>query len=1046
MKKFTQLFLLFFLFAITLNAQQITVIGIVTDQDEGLPIPGANVYIKGTSTGTITNMDGAYEVNVNGKDTLVFSFIGYENKVVAVNQKTRINVVLVSDVQGLDEVVVVGYGTIRKSDMTGAVSSVRESEEVAAQYSGVDAMLAGRAAGVQVIQQDGNINGAVSVRIRGTNSLRSNNEPLYVIDGVIISSAAEDNASASTDANDMQMEQGGLTGLNMRDIESVEVLKDASATAIYGSRGANGVVIITTKQGKSGKPSVNVYGTYDVAIMSNKLDMLDPIKYAEYQNEHNQLQGFNDKYIISGSDVLMTSDSSLTTQIDWQDEMYNAAHSKSIGFNYSGKNEGTQYYFSANFDDKAGIVENIDVKSAKLRFNFKQEINDWITIDNRISGMLENGSFAKGGSKSGGTRSFNRQVANYRPVYSPVDGDDEELEISNPYTWITDYDDLTEELRFNVSSKLEVKIIEGLKYSLQGGLDYRNKERNMWYGTETYTGSQSNGIARYSDLSRYSYTIDNLLMYNKKINKRHNINAVAGVTYDVSNSVNKIYEVSDFSLHSLRTEYPQGGELVSQPYAFLNLDEKIFSILGRVNYSYRGKYIATASVRRDESSKFTPENRSGIFPSLALAWRINKENFMGGVGFVSDLKLRAGWGQTGNSRIKPYQTIPTYSTNYYVGADGSTILGNSPDRIANSDLTWETTEQINIGIDFGLFENRVTGSIDGYSKTTNDLLQYINIPNSTGFTNMTVNRGSMQNQGIEIALNGVVFDKRDFVIRAGAVFSMNKSQILELGMPSTPIYIDGVESDEIYYLGNTISTGTYFKAPSNIFMEGQAVGMFYGYATNGIIQDSTAASTSPTVFGNVASPGDILFVDQNGDGNIDDADRTIIGDPNPDFSYGFNLDLSYKGLSLTMLFDGVYGNQIVNGFGVEMGYAEGLAKNVFTETYEEAWREDAPSNTYPRVGYRPTSGTGMFIDRQIEDGSFFRLNNVTLGYDIPKDLVPFVNNINIYASVRNAFIITKYTGYNPQITSFVWDGTIQGVDWASSPNVRTFIVGLNVNF
>lgn len=1050
MKKFATFLLSLFLFLGGLNAQNIS--GTVTDKEEGISMPGVNIQVKGTATGTITSGSGYYEIKAAATDTLIFSFIGYNKEFVAVNSRNKIDIGLSPDVEDLEEVVVVGYGTIRKSDMTGAVATVRESDEVAAQYSGVDAILQGRAAGVQVTQQDGNVNGAVSVRIRGTNSLRSNNEPLYVIDGVIINSAAEDNADAGTDANDIQSEQSGLTGLNMRDIESIEVLKDASATAIYGSRGANGVVLITTKTGKAGKPSINVYGSYDIASMYKKLDVLSPKDFADYQNEANVLQGFGEKYIFQGDEIYTANDTTFQSplnQVDWQDEAYTTAHSKTIGLNYSGASEKTNYYFSANFDDKGGIVETIDLKSGKLRLNLKQELNDYITVDTRLNGMYEEGSFSKGGSKSGGPRGFTRQALTYKPVYSDentVSDEDEELQISNPYGWLTDYDDLTEEMRLNATSKLSVKIIDGLKYNFQAGIDYRNKERSIWYGPATFLGDKENGVSRYSDLIRKSYTIDNLLTYNKRYAKRHSVNAVLGYTYDASKSLNKIYEVTDFPIKSLRSSYPQGGQLTTRQYGYGHQDEKIRSVLARANYAYHNRYIATVSVRRDESSKFTEENRAGTFPSLALAWRINKESFMASIDEVSDLKLRLGWGITGNSNIRPYQTIPSYYTNYYSSASGSLIGGNSPERIANPDLKWETTKQLNAGIDLSIFRDRASMTLDVYHKVTDDLLQYVKTPTSTGFSNMTINRGSMQNKGIELSLSGVVLNKGDFVFRAGAVFSMNRSQILELGLPESSIYIDGTEQMESFYLGNTISTGTYFKAPANIFMEGETVGLFYGFETDGIIMDSVASGEAPLFFGNPVSPGDIAFVDQNGDSVINDQDRTIIGDPNPKFNYGFNFDLSYKGISLSILIDGVYGNEIVNGNGFEMAYTEGEAKNIFSDAYHNAWREDAPSSTQPRLNYKPTSGTGVFMDRQIEDGSYLRLNNITLSYDLPQKLIPFISNMNIYASARNLFILTKYTGYNPQVTSFIWDGTIQGVDWGSSPNVRTFIIGANINF
>jgi len=1036
------------------NAQDLQVSGVVTDRETGDPLPGVNVVVENTMAGIITDPTGKYSITVAGDGVLTFSFIGYESERVEVNGRTSIDVQLRPKFEELDEVVVVGYGTMRKSDLTGALTRVQEKEDVASQYSGVDALLQGRASGVNVSANAGNLGGAVSVRIRGTNSLRGNNEPLYVIDGVIVNSAGEDVKDASSDANELQTDQNGLTGLNVRDIESIEILKDASATAIYGSRGANGVVLITTKSGQNfaGKPSMNAYVNYEIADLSRKMDLLDGISWAEYQNEY--LETVNDKaryyidngqvYPLTWNDTIPVIGDTPYAQFDWQDEVYKLSKSVNAGFSVSGKSDQTRYYISGSFSDENGIVEKTEMKTVNLRINLDQNFTKRLSMENRASFMYQNGSFAQAGSRSGGNRSFTKQVLNYRPVvgYSDDNINDLDLEISNPLAWLANYDDLAKETRINLSSVINYKITENLTYSLRGGLDYRTKDRERWYGTEIFKGNLSNGYATYSGLTRYSYTLDNLLSYNVKFDW-HRINATLGTTYDGTSYKATTYEVADFPIKSLRTLAPQAGQLAMSPYAIDLRDESIFSVLGRVNYSYRDRYILTASMRTDQSSKFRPGNQTGYFPSFAAAWRISKERFMRDLDFIYNLKIRLGWGQVGNSSIPPYQTLFTYFTNYYVNNSGSTILGTSPARIPNVNLTWETTSQLNGGIDFAFFEGRINGMIDVYSKKTEDLLLEKPIPESTGYSVITVNQGTIQNRGVEFNLDGVLFQNNNISLSIGGNIGINKNKILKLGLPSETIYINGEAYTREFYLGSNVSTGTYFKAPANIFMVGEEIGLFWGLESDGIVQEEDVASgTLPTYKGNPLVAGDVLFVDHNGDGNIDDWDKTFIGNPNPDFFYGFSVDFNYKKFSLYLLFDGSYGNDIVNGYNLEMGYAEGQSKNIQADAYAQAWRADAPSNTYPRIGYRDNSS--FFCDRQVEDGSYLRLNNLTLGYELPA--LKNIGNAMLTLSARNLFTLTKYSGFDPQVTSFLFEGTIMGVDWVGTPNVRTFTLGLNLNF
>ncbi len=1057
MKKLLMMLVLF-LNACFIYAQQdkIVVNGTVADK-MGIPIPGVTVLEKGTTNGTITDPDGVYRLKLTSETaTMVYSFIGFTTQEIAFSGKNRINVVLEEEMKDLNEVVVIGYGEVRKRDVTGSITSVKEKDEIARQYASVDMLLQGRAPGLQVVGNAGNPGGAVSVRIRGTNSLRGNNEPLYVVDGVIISSAGSDVANPSTDANEIQSQQNGLSGLNPQDIERIEVLKDASATAIYGSRGANGVVLITTKSGavsEKGKAKINVYATTEWNVFSKKIDLLDGVGYAMYHNEDAALKGFKPKYHIDGKSVYpilydadenpTVGDLSLKT-IDWQDEIYTVNLSHNEGISISGGNDKNKYYLSAGFSNQKGIVETTDIKRGDLRLNLNQDLNKRLKLDTRLGMMYQVGSFAQGGSKSGGQRSFTKQVLSYRPIPGFASSEDDlELEVSNPYSWLTDFEDNTKEIRLNASLAATYTLMQGLKFKSSIGIDYWKKDRVKWYGTEVFVGQKENGLANYSYMDRYAYVIDNLLMYDKRINSNHQINAVAGVTYDGVSNQNRLYEVSNFADKSLGAEYPESGQTVLRPFSILNGEEAVFSVLARVNYSLKDKYVFTASYRADQSSKFATDNQWGFYPAVAFAWRLMEEPFVKDLNLFYNLKLRMGWGQTGNQAISAYQTLETYVSSNYVNADNSNVAGSVPARIPNKKLKWEYGEQYNVGLDLGFMSGRINGAVDFYLKNTRDLLMEKQLPSSTGFRSMFINQGQIQNKGFEMSVDALVLERKDWSLSIGGNLGINRNEVKALDLAPTTVYLNKKATEAVLYYGNAVSTGTYFKQPANVFMEGQPMGMFWGYQTSGIYQDEASAANGPLVNGNSNLPGDVIFVDQNGDGNIDDMDKTIIGNPNPDFTYGINLSFRYKRFNLDALFNGVQGNEIVNGYNMELAYAEGNSNNILSDAYYKAWRPEAPSNAYPRVGYRFNT---LFSDRLVEDGSYFTLNNLTIGYDVPVSKLKMFSKINVYASGKNLFTISDYSGYNPQITSFMNDGTIMGVDWTGSPNVRTYLVGLNLTF
>ena len=1048
-------FLLVFL-PIMVFSQSKTITGSVTD-DVGLPIPGVSILVKNTKNlGVATDFDGNFNITIPSNQTniLVFSYLGYTTQEVNVSKTTNVNLIMISDQTQLDEVVVIGYGTVLKKDVTGSLVSVEVKDNVANQSSTIDQLLQGRAAGVQVTQNGGAPGSGISVKIRGTNSLRGNNEPLYVIDGVIISSAGEDVIAAGGVGNSGQEAQNGLNGINPRDIESIQVLKDASATAIYGSRGANGVVLITTKQGVKGKVKINSFTTTSIRTVDKKYDVLDGIGYANYQNEVSLLGGLSPRFQIDGSEIFgITYDSEGNPNVsnrpaqilNWQDELYRQGFSTKSGFSASGGSDNGNYYISLGFDDQKGIVSNSSRKSTDFRINLNQDLTDKLTLKARVSASFNDINFSEGGDLNGSNQSFVRNGILFRPVITEeVEDLGEDLEASNPYSWVNDFEDVSKAKRYIASLGLTYKLpLKGLKYQIKLGGNVRTKDRRRFYGLTTFQGNLSNGALQISTLNTTSFQVNNFLRFNRTFKRKHRINATAGVTYDVRNVDRSIYAVADFVTTELTTQQPFLASLITQPLRYLRSDQQIFSLLGRLNYTYNNKYILTASFRRDGVSKFSEENRFGFFPSFALAWRLDNEKFIKSLNVFEDLKLRVGWGQIGNHGIGSYGTLSDYGINgqLYGTPGNGTSVPLSLNNVANPNLTWETTEQLNFGLDFSTINDRVSGSVDLYDKTTKDLLQSAPIPTSSGFRSILINRGTISNKGLELALNIAAVSTDDLQINIGGNIAFNKTNIETLGGSLKDFYIDGVAQQRSFYFGNQISNGAYFRSPANVFVEGEETGLFYGLESNGIYQ------TEDTDLVDGAVPGDVRFVDQNGDGVIDILDRTFIGNPNPDFVYGFNLNFKLKGFTANFLFNGVFGNDIANGNLIKLNNAEGLATNISPNAYNNAWRPDAQSNIYPRLGYDVTAYQAIGIsDRIIEDGSFLRLNNVTVSYDIPVEKSLLMDRVNVYIAGKNLVTWTDYSGYNPEVSSFLNNGLINGVDWNGPRNAKTILLGLNINF
>ena len=1048
-----KLFLVFILFPVFVFSQTKTISGSVNDENN-LPLVGVNISVQNSNIGALTDFDGNYSITIpsDKEKVLIFSYLGYTTQEVDVSSSDNVSIMMIPDLEQLEEVIVIGYGSVLKKDLTGSLTQVKVDDEVANQSNSIDQLLQGRAAGVQVVQNSANPGAGISVKIRGTNSLRGNNEPLYVVDGVIISSAGEDVLPAGV-GNLGQESQNGLNGINPRDIESIQILKDASATAIYGSRGANGVVLITTKKGTSGKVKIETFSNTSVRVISKKYDVLDPYGFAAYVNEVQSNNGLEPRYFIDDNYAIYGLDSDGTISgtparsYHWQDEIYRSGISRKVGGSVSGGNDNGNYYISAGFDDQEGIVPTSSFKSGDLRINFNQDLNDKLILEARMSGYISSMNFAESGDLLGGSnQSFIKNLISFRPIITEEFEDlGEDLDLSNPYSWINDFEDISKESRYIGNLALTYKLpVQGLRYQIKLGGNIRTKERRRFFGPTTWQGSQGPGSLQITGLNNSSFQINNFLRFNRTFNRKHRINSVFGLTYDVRKVNNDIYAVENFVTTQFTTQNPAYGNTITRPLTFIKGDQQIFSILGRVNYSYDNTYILTATLRKDGVSKFADGNKYGVFPSFALAVNLHNELELKS---FDELKLRFGWGQIGNHGIGSYGTLSNYgvSADLYADYEGNTIVPIILQNISNPDLTWETTTQANLGVDFSITANKLSGTLDIYNKKTTDLLQSVNIPTSSGFSNILANQGEITNKGLEVSLNYNAIENDNFNLSFGANIAMNKTKISNLSaQPLDDFYIDGVAEQRRFYFGSNISRGAIFQYPANVFVEGEETSLFYGFETDGIYQ--TGDELLPTFGTGPALPGDVKIIDQNGDGQIDINDRTFIGNPNPDFIYGFNFNIKHKRFSANILFNGVYGNDIANGNLLQLNNAEALTYlNIAPDAYFNAWRPNAQTNTYPRIGYT-TNGMPAMTDRIIEDGSYLRLSNLTLSYDVDVDKIDSISNLKVFLAGQNLITWTDYSGYDPEISSFLYTGLINGVDWNGRANARTFLFGVNIGF
>lgn len=1068
---------------------QITVTGVVLDETD-MTLIGVNVMEKGTTNGTITDFDGKFTLSVKDtKAVLVFSYVGYTTQ--EHQAKTSpMRIVMGEDSKALDEVVVIGYGTMKKSDLTGAVSSFRPDENDAAKVTSIDNLLQGKIAGLSIGASVEAPGAASSVTIRGANSLRGDNQPLYVIDNIPQASAGEF-ANTGNDGT-FTIASNPLSSLNPADIESIEVLKDASATAIYGSRGANGVILITTKRGKTGKPTVTASANFTVATAANLLEMMDLKEYAigrmiyggkasnavgndwmlQIPNEQTGELEWNDKYqyYIDGNDVYRRLGENsklpgkwrLLNPVDWQDEIYSTAFSQNYAITVSGGSDKVTYFTSASYKDVQGLVQGTGLRQGDVRVNLNAELSKKVKLAVSVNGSLKENDMMAGGNTTGGATGAISNVALYSAPYIRTE---EEMELETPnladratvWTWVEDYEDKTTEKTFRASLDLTWDICKFLSYNLRSGGNIAIQDRDRWYDITLYDGAMQNGYLTQTDFNRSNYSVENVLNFHYNVDRIVDINAVAGVTYDDYNSLNTLIVGNNFEIYDFTSDGLHMAENTEVKQPTQN-DYQLLSVLGRVNLGFLdGRYLLTASIRGDGSSKFTKGNRWAYFPAATLAWRLEQESFMQDQRWLDQLKLRVGYGETGSQSIDAYSTFASYGTSFVNTPQGSTkpaqsasasgdkLIGVVVDKLPNDALKWERTTSYNVGLDFSFWSYRLGGTIDLYNKTTNDLLIQKDLPPSTGYKSIVLNQGSLRNKGLEITLNSDIIRTRDFTWKLSGNIAFNDPRILDFGLPEEEW---GTGQYWKAYLGNSI--GDHF-GEANIFIAGEAPGLFYGYETDGIIQENDPYLDEVTNSIGTLKAGNLKFVDQNGDGIINEKDRVILGNPNAKFTYGFQTEFTWRDLSLSMTFNGVYGNDLLNANARYFKLPSNSTSMVYKSSFYSMYREDNPwigayaSNTTPSF---QSVTPKVVMDQYIEDGSFLRCTDVTLSYNLPKKAVSKIGfkSMNFYVSAKNLFLITNYTGYDPEVNSFAFDGTRPGIDMSSYPHTRSYIVGFNVSF
>ena len=1018
---------LFTWFATGLFAQQFSVTGVVNDKATGTSIPGATVLVKGTGQGTITDLDGKYTVMVPaGKDTLVFSYIGYQSIEIAINGRAIIDVIMDSELTELEEVVVIGYGTQKKKVVTGAIASVDSKQIESIPVLRAEQAMQGRTAGVQVTQLSGQPGEAPTVRIRGAGTT-GDADPLYIVDGMAV---------------------GGIDYLNPGDIASIDVLKDAASAAIYGARAANGVVLITTKGGQAGRTSLNFSTYYGIQNVGKTIEMLNAEDYRMLMNEGARNAGLQEPFDLEEVPANNT---------DWQEEMFSKnVPMMNFDLSIAGGNEKTTYATSLSYFSQQGIIgaEKSQFDRLTARINGEHRATNWFKLGGNLAysylvrrGIASNGSFNTAYSSAlnmdpltpvfeEDTAILNQPPYSTEPVVTTPDGRVYGIsqyvgaEVVNPLALIENQHGETRVDKFVGNVYAEIDIIEGLEFRTSFGMDLAYV---LW---DTYTplyylnGAQNNTnkTTVYKSIQRYySWQWENTLQYSKKI-KNHNFSVLAGTTANEFN-----YEDLTGFNAKVPTEDPDN--------VYLNMatdtvwqssggasSSALFSIFGRVTYDFKSKYAFTGILRRDGSSRFGPNNRYGLFPSLGVSWMLTEESFMPELGPISFLKLRASWGINGNQEIGDYQYVSTIdkSRGYIYGF--GRYIGSSPSYIENADIRWEESEQLDIALDLGAFNDRLTATFDYYIKNTNGLLERIPIPGHVGNDAPYANVGSVQNRGVEMSANWRhLVKKLNYSVGLNAAY--NKNEVTKIG--STEGYLPGA---------NWAIAGMVTRSE-----EGMPIAYFYGYKTDGLFQNQTEIyqhiGSDGVMLQPNAVPGDVRFVDVNGDNEIDENDRTYIGNPTPDWTLGFNGGLEFKNFDFSFLFTGAFGHQIFNG-----AQRQDLRYTNRPESDLGRWTGPGTSNDIPRYTWSDVNNNYRVSDMYIENGSYLRMRNIQIGYTLPRKVLDRIRCVawRFYISGENLLTFTGYSGAEPEIGA--QSSFDIGIDRGVYPAARTYRFGTSISF
>lgn len=981
---FLMVLLLMFVYSASSAQSASSYRGTVKDSG-GEPLIGVSVVIKGTTSGVITNFDGEYNIAAKPGDVLVFSYVGMNSQEVALTTQLVSDIVLTEEAKGLEEIVVIGYGVQKRKDLTTAVSTVSTEDLDMRPITSAAQAIQGKAAGVQVIQPNGRPGAGMVIRVRGTTSMNASNDPLYVVDGVPMNN---------------------IDFLSANDIESMQIMKDASSAAIYGSRGANGVVMITTKAtAPKDRSSISFSSYKGITNISRRIESLDLNEYKEYLKD------------LKSSVVLPDG---LTEQTNWFDETFTTGIRNNYQLSASGTSNKINYFLSGGYTDEKGIINTTAFKRFNFRSSVEAEMFKWLTLSGNIS-YSNNTSIGDIISGTGSNRGGVILSVINTPSYAPIWNTDNPKHYYNRFFGVSNITHPLENLartknnknnnhRLLATGKIVISFLPDLKLSssITGDMSYSNYTSFLDPISTSYGRGQF-GEANDNRSFGAVMMLDNILTYNKKINL-HNFEAMAGTSYTASDWSQSYQFASHFAndlvqtLNAANKISPGNGTTASQ--------WAIMSYLGRVSYNYDSKYLATINVRADGSSKLAPSGRWGYFPSFSAAWRASSEKFLSNVTWLNDLKLRAGWGQTGNQDgLGDYAYLERYNFNrieWWKPGQGDAIPTYSQVSLSSSDLTWETTTQTNIGLDATLFQSRLTLNLDYYFKRTKDMLMWVTLPaGSSAVNSIQRNEGEMTNKGIELSISSknLVGDFRwntDFNI------SHNKNRL------------ESLVFKQVYYDARVTDILSDFAVKN---MPGRPLGGFWGYESEGVDPET----------------GELMYVDKNNDGFINASDRAYIGDPNPDFTYGMTNMFSYKNFSLSVLLQGTYGNDIFNVSRIE---SEGMydAKNQ-SKRIIERWRRPGMITSIPKAGYDMKISSYF-----VEDGSYLRIKDVTLSYDFNMDWMRKigVRKIQPYATVTNLFTFTKYLGFDPEVNQWGNSGNVQGMDYGTYPQTRSFIFGINV--